>query len=221
MERESGAKISIRGKGSVKDGKTRPADRADDAEEDLHCLVTADTQDKVAACVKLINKVIETAASTPESENELKRKQLRELAAICGTLRDDEKQIVCRKCGGEGHRQYDCPEFTRMAGIGVGVVCRACGGAGHVVRDCAQRKGLSDMAGFDAAYADLMVELGQGAVPAQAGGAKIPPWRRPENWLTSTNNSQASGYRAQTHYGIIPGVYNPGYMYGSSGYWQQ
>jgi len=60
MERESGAKISIRGKGSVKEGKARPDQYADDAEEDLHCLVLGDSDEKVAACVKMINKVIET-----------------------------------------------------------------------------------------------------------------------------------------------------------------
>lgn len=63
MERDSGAKISIRGKGSVKEGKARPEQYAEDAEEDLHCLVTADSDDKVAACVRLINKVIETVSS--------------------------------------------------------------------------------------------------------------------------------------------------------------
>jgi splicing factor 1 len=62
MERESGAKISIRGKGSVKEGKARPDQFADDAEEDLHCLVLAETEEKVAACVKMINRVIETVS---------------------------------------------------------------------------------------------------------------------------------------------------------------
>lgn len=60
MERESGAKISIRGKGSVKEGKARPDQFADDAEEDLHCLVLGESEEKVAACVKMINRVIET-----------------------------------------------------------------------------------------------------------------------------------------------------------------
>lgn len=60
MERDSGAKISIRGKGSVKEGKVRPDAFADDAEEDLHCFVTADEMSKVNACVRLINQVIET-----------------------------------------------------------------------------------------------------------------------------------------------------------------
>lgn len=60
MERDSGAKISIRGKGSVKEGKARQDTFATDTEEELHCLVLADSEDKVAACVKLINKVIDT-----------------------------------------------------------------------------------------------------------------------------------------------------------------
>lgn len=62
MERDSGAKISIRGKGSVKEGKARPDQYAEDAEEELHCLVIADSEEKVTACVKFINKVIETVS---------------------------------------------------------------------------------------------------------------------------------------------------------------
>jgi len=48
MESESGAKIAIRGKGSVKEGKGRSdAAAMSNLEEDLHCLVTADSEDKV------------------------------------------------------------------------------------------------------------------------------------------------------------------------------
>lgn len=63
MESESGAKISIRGRGSVKEGKSR-TDAASNSgqEEDLHCLVTADTEEKVRKAVKLIEKVIETVS---------------------------------------------------------------------------------------------------------------------------------------------------------------
>ena len=115
MERDSGAKISIRGKGSVKDGKGRPDAFAGDEDEELHALVVADHEDKVRKCVELINKVIETvrrfsclnqlflslrsqAASTPEGDNDHKRNQLRELALLNGTLRDDENQ-ACQNCG--------------------------------------------------------------------------------------------------------------------------
>ncbi|CAA7266928.1 unnamed protein product [Cyclocybe aegerita] len=232
MERESGAKISIRGKGSVKEGKARPDQYADDAEEDLHCLVIADSEDKVIACVKMINKVIETAASTPEGQNDHKRNQLRELAALNGTLRDDENQI-CQNCGGVGHRKYDCPEQRNFT---ANIICRVCGSAGHMARDCTVNKDPNAQAstngtsvsltrsGFDSEYASLMAELGEGGgagdpgktpwdAPSMghditAGGSNIPPWRRPESWQQPSNNQQ-QGYRPPGGYG----------GYGSEGQW--
>jgi splicing factor 1 len=98
MEAESGAKIAIRGKGSVKEGKGRSdAAAMSNLEEDLHCLVTADSEEKVAAAIAAIERIIETAASTPEAQNELKKNQLRMLATLNGTLRDDENQ-ACQNC---------------------------------------------------------------------------------------------------------------------------
>jgi len=65
METESGAKIAIRGKGSVKEGKGRSdAAHTSNQEEDLHCLIMADTEDKVNKAKKAIHNVIETV-STP------------------------------------------------------------------------------------------------------------------------------------------------------------
>ncbi|KAG2017843.1 splicing factor SF1 [Coprinopsis cinerea AmutBmut pab1-1] len=242
MERESGAKISIRGKGSVKEGKARPDQFAEDAEEDLHCLVIADSEDKVAACVKMINKVIETAASTPEGQNDHKRNQLRELAALNGTLRDDENQI-CQNCGGVGHRKYDCPEQRNFT---ANIICRVCGSAGHMARDCTVNRdpnapppppgappGHGTRGGFDSEYASLMAELGEtpassdplkswsaptGGHDITAGGTNIPPWRRPEVWQQPAQQS----YRGpQQSYGGYPGAGgygNPGAQW--SGYSQ-
>lgn len=66
METESGAKIAIRGKGSVKEGKGRSdAAHASNQEEDLHCLIMADTEDKVNKAKKLIHNVIETVSPLP------------------------------------------------------------------------------------------------------------------------------------------------------------
>ena len=68
MEAESGAKIAIRGKGSVKEGKGRSdAAHASNQEEDLHCLIMADTEDKVNKAKKLIHNVIETVSRFPPS----------------------------------------------------------------------------------------------------------------------------------------------------------
>ena len=157
METESGAKIAIRGKGSVKEGKGRSdAAHTSNQEEDLHCLIMADTEEKVNKAKKLIHNVIETAASIPEGQNELKRNQLRELAALNGTLRDDENQ-ACQNCkmprrvhyrrltrclGGQiGHRKYDCPEQRNFT---ANIICRVCGNAGHMAKDCPDRQRGSD-----------------------------------------------------------------------------
>jgi splicing factor 1 len=64
MESESGAKISIRGKGSVKEGKVRSdGGLAPGEEEDLHCLVTADSEEKIKLAFKAIERIIETVST--------------------------------------------------------------------------------------------------------------------------------------------------------------
>lgn len=101
LEAESGAKVKICGRGSVKEGKLRPGETPVSDNEEMHCVVTADTYEKVARCVVLINEIITTAASTPEHLNTMKRDQLRELARLHGTFRDDESQH-CQNCGEAG-----------------------------------------------------------------------------------------------------------------------
>ncbi|KAK9381503.1 uncharacterized protein V2V93DRAFT_357987 [Kockiozyma suomiensis] len=170
MEAESGAKIAIRGKGSVKEGKGRSdAAYQSNLEEDLHCLIIADTEEKVQLAIKLVNKVIQTAASIPEGENELKRNQLRELASLNGTLRDDENQ-TCQNCGDVGHRKYECPLLRNYT---ANIICRICGNAGHFARDCRERPPVGEFPRFnnngggynngknetDQEYERLMLEL--------------------------------------------------------------
>lgn len=205
METESGAKIAIRGKGSVKEGKGRSdAAHTSNQEEDLHCLIMADTEDKVNKAKKLIHNVIETvgftyletirsrltcqAASIPEGQNELKLGQLRELAALNGTLRDDENQ-ACQNCGEIGHRKYQCPQQRNYT---ANIICRVCGNAGHMARDCPDRQrganwrndgppiGGNGPAGRigggdaqDREYEALMQELSGGAPAGNGAPARI------------------------------------------------
>ncbi|KAK1762986.1 hypothetical protein QBC33DRAFT_550663 [Phialemonium atrogriseum] len=133
MNAQSGANIVIRGKGSVKEGKGRCSRRArndtnDDQDEPLHCLITADAQEKVDKAKALVQAVIETAVTTPELANERKRQQLRDLAVVNGTFRDDEGHGI----GGSG-RDWKRPMAT-------GIVCRVCSGGGHIARNCPDRK---------------------------------------------------------------------------------
>ncbi|KAF2857910.1 hypothetical protein K470DRAFT_278929 [Piedraia hortae CBS 480.64] len=193
METESGAKIAIRGKGSVKEGKGKSdAAHASNQDEDLHCLIMADTEDKVNKAKQLIHNVIETAASIPEGQNELKRNQLRELAALNGTLRDDENQ-ACQNCGEIGHRKYDCPHQRNFT---ANIICRICGNAGHMARDCPDRARGQDwrnlpprrpVAGPENEIEKLMHEIGgnmgadaQRQIGWQDGDPadQLPPWQR-------------------------------------------
>lgn len=210
MESQSGAKIHIRGRGSVKHGKGS----MDGADEDMHCIVTADNERSIKLCIKLINEVVATAASTPETLNDHKRSQLRELAVLNGTLRDDENQM-CQNCGERGHRKFECPHDRNWT---MHIVCHKCGQSGHVARDCFTQRpfgagdapvgdgGVTGSASHvDTEYATLMAELGerpggsgtlyQGGylgVPGYAGppvdenGDKIPPWRDPAVWNAPT-----------------------------------
>lgn len=213
METESGAKIAIRGKGSVKEGKGRTdVGHQNSMDDDLHCLIIADDESKIQKAIELVNKVIETAASTPEEQNELKRGQLRELAALNGTLRDDEG-TVCSTCGEMGHRRYDCP--NRQKNFTASVVCRICGNQGHFARDCKDRPSagygnsyrpnnvhqISNASSADREYEQLMLELGTGSSGGNRSGRDVQmiesgannnsgPRGGPAPWQQRSNNGQ-------------------------------
>ncbi|KAJ2100507.1 hypothetical protein GGI09_002249 [Coemansia sp. S100] len=173
IESESGSKISIRGKGSIKEGKRRDDAQIPGADEELHCHILADTEEKVKRGVRIVREIIQKACVTPEGHNDLKRNQLRELAALNGTLRDDEGQ-ACTNCGALGHRRWECPE---QANVTLSLVCRVCGGKGHVARDCNQRhdpealqKARERDQQLNTEYLSLMAELGE-TVSAGANGS--------------------------------------------------
>ncbi|KAK3723538.1 hypothetical protein LTR37_001790 [Vermiconidia calcicola] len=251
METESQAKIAIRGKGSVKEGKGKSdAAHASNQDEDLHCLIMADTEEKVNKAKRLINNVIETAASTPETNNELKRNQLRELAALNGTLRDDENQ-ACQNCGEIGHRKYDCPQARNFT---ANIICRVCGNAGHMARDCPDRARGSNFRDLpprrpiensaDSEYEKLMNELGggEGQAPARQigwdggqgdqngdGQANVRPWQRgptgaPAPWAQGRQSNSAPWNSAGRGGGYDGGGCNnapPGPPGGNLPPWQQ
>jgi splicing factor 1 len=103
MEAETGCKISIRGKGSVKEGAKARGVKSFDDDDELHVYVQGETEDQVEKAAKIVKDLL---TPVDDDKNEHKQKQLRELALINGTLRDDE---YCHVCGEKGHRQYECP----------------------------------------------------------------------------------------------------------------
>ncbi|CAN4095104.1 unnamed protein product [Withania somnifera] len=191
MEKETGAKIVIRGKGSVKEGRLQQKGnlKNDPTEnEDLHVLVEADTEESLEAAAGMLEKLLQPV---DEVLNEHKRQQLRELAALNGTIRDEE---FCRLCGEPGHRQYACP--SRTTTFKSDVLCKICGDGGHPTIDCPVKNTTGKK--MDDEYQNFLAELG-GTVPESSlkqnsatlvlgpgSTGSNPPW-------ASSNNASGGG----------------------------
>ncbi|XP_043217885.1 splicing factor 1-like [Amphibalanus amphitrite] len=187
LEQETGARIVIRGKGSVKEGKVGRRDGLPMPGEDepLHALVSSLSPECVERAVARISEIIRQAVELPDGENDLRRSQLRELALLNGTLRDQDGQR-CINCGADNHKTWQCQDKPNVTN---NIVCTSCGSAGHVSRDCRQQRCGLGLAGgeeqtqesapdpgararIDEEYLCLMAELGEaGPPPGRAGGA--------------------------------------------------
>ncbi|MPC13117.1 Splicing factor 1 [Portunus trituberculatus] len=170
MEKDTGAKIIIRGKGSVKEGKVGRKDGGPMPGEDepLHAYVTASNPESVKKAVDKIKEIIRQGVEVPEGQNDLRRMQLRELALLNGTLRENDGPR-CSNCGSNAHKSWQCPDKPNVTN---NVVCTSCGGTGHIAKDCRQRRGPGaptsvDRQKIDEEYMSLMAELGEGPPPPQ------------------------------------------------------
>lgn len=174
LEKETGAKIIIRGKGSVKEGKVGRKDGQPLPGEDepLHAFVTASSQENVRKAVDRIKEIIRQGVEVPEGQNDLRRMQLRELALLNGTLRENDLLggPRCSNCGAPGHKAWQCPDRPNITN---NVICACCGGYGGR-GGYGGGEGGGGMGGhqskIDEEYMSLMAELGEGPPPPSKTG---------------------------------------------------
>eukprot|EP01091_Cochliopodium_minus_P008547 TRINITY_DN1959_c0_g1_i2.p1 TRINITY_DN1959_c0_g1~~TRINITY_DN1959_c0_g1_i2.p1 ORF type:complete len:263 (+),score=86.55 TRINITY_DN1959_c0_g1_i2:64-852(+) len=113
MEKSTGTKIAVRGKGSSKEGKQQ----GEGADEELHVYITGDTDEQVEKASKLIEKIL---VPVEEDLNNLKILQLKKLAELNGTLRENydwnpsgssssNYDQVCSNCECMSHPTTECP----------------------------------------------------------------------------------------------------------------
>ncbi|XP_041354921.1 protein quaking-B-like isoform X5 [Gigantopelta aegis] len=97
LEQFTGCKIMVRGKGSMRDKKKEEANRGkpnwEHLNEELHVLITVeDSRERADLKLKTaIEEVKKLLIPAPDGEDDLKKRQLMELAIINGTYRDTTK----------------------------------------------------------------------------------------------------------------------------------
>jgi splicing factor 1 len=225
MEKETGCKIAIRGKGSVKEGRGKrdgQGQGAPDENDQLHVLLTADNDVQLDKASKVINDLL---VPVDEGQNEHKRQQLRELAEINGTLRD--RMWMSHPLDSLG------PSFERAQ-----VKCEICGDASHPTSDCAFKgknvplppaqkeamaseyeKFLNEIGGGEAksdVYDEFMAAIGgnpankdTSAQPTDAPWPQpfenpvIPPWQQP-GAAAAPPWAQQAGAAPWQQYGMAP-----------------
>lgn len=120
LEQETGCKIMVRGKGSMRDKKKEDANRGkpnwEHLSDELHVLITVeDTENraklKLARAVEEVQKLLVPQA---EGEDELKKRQLMELAIINGTYRDTTTKAAAAACEEEWRRVAAAAAESRL-----------------------------------------------------------------------------------------------------------
>jgi splicing factor 1 len=98
LVQETGCQVVIRGRGSVKDGRRARRDgKMDPTEnEELHVHVTAPDEDRLQMAAERVRALL---VPVDDDKNLHKQQQLRELAMLNGTLKDNE---FCHNCGCDG-----------------------------------------------------------------------------------------------------------------------
>lgn len=111
LEQETGCKIMVRGKGSMRDKKKEELNRGkpnwEHLSEELHVLISVDDTENRAKLKlqRAVDEVKRLLVPQADGEDELKKRQLMELAIINGTYRDSNaKALAAAACDEEWRR---------------------------------------------------------------------------------------------------------------------
>ena len=180
LEAKTGCKVAIRGRGSVKEGARgrRDGKVMEGDNEPLHVVVTGQDQKSVDAAADMVQQML---VVIDDEANVHKQNQLRELALLNGTLKEEE---YCSTCAEKGHRAFECPRRFAMNKPTVQIKCAICGDTSHPTRDCTQKPNETNQQEIDSDYLSFMAELDGKKVekpaPSKPNGAPpVPAAARP------------------------------------------
>ncbi|SOV12645.1 transcription or splicing factor-like protein, putative [Plasmodium sp. gorilla clade G2] len=134
LEAESGAQISIRGKGTLKEGKKTDHQTEIEAAMPKHVHIAADTEECVEKAVSLITPLLDPFHPLHE---EYKRKGLEQLALVNGINLSQLDTQRCSICNSNTHLTFECPENMNIQNFKKPEIkCNLCGDHGHITLDC-------------------------------------------------------------------------------------
>ncbi|KFH18382.1 zinc knuckle domain-containing protein [Toxoplasma gondii MAS] len=137
LEAESGTTISVRGRGTQKEGK-RDHQTEEEASMPMHVHICGDTEEAVEKALALIEPLLDPLHPAHE---EFKKRGLEQLALVNGVNYSDLEQRRCPICQGTGHTAQDCPDAQELQPFKKPEVrCALCGDFGHVTMDCKLRQ---------------------------------------------------------------------------------
>ncbi|ETK73873.1 hypothetical protein F441_19646 [Phytophthora nicotianae CJ01A1] len=133
MEDESGARILIRGKGSSKDPTGEP-----DENEELHVLITADTDEAVAKAQSAVEDIL----FNPQQAMKLKQEQLRKVAELNGTLNENyDSHAIGQNSGAHYGPGNDAQASSYDMKVPRELVGYIIGRGGETIRDLQMKSG--------------------------------------------------------------------------------
>ncbi|OII71987.1 zinc knuckle family protein [Cryptosporidium andersoni] len=163
LEAESGSLISIRGKGTLKEGKKCDHQTEEELAMPMHIHISADTQEKVDKAVDLIQPLLDPFHPL---HDEYKRRGLEQLAIVNGTnisnsfgtnLGISGNNDRCLHCGSTNHPSFSCPDSQLMSSYKkADIKCSICGDKGHITKDC---KLYNPNKNIEEEYEKMMSEL--------------------------------------------------------------
>ena len=151
LEDESGCQLSIRGKGARLETQSE-----EEQQMPMHVCIAGDDEEKVAACVKLIEPLVDPLHPGFEAE---RVRGLEQLALITGTGTAQRDQQL---------RLLEADGLEELSYTRVEVKCPVCGGRGHFGSDCPNRKKEATVEEWriDKEYSNLISELAGRSVAA-------------------------------------------------------
>ncbi|CAA9989094.1 conserved Plasmodium protein, unknown function [Plasmodium knowlesi strain H] len=210
LEAESGAQISIRGKGTLKEGKKTDHQTEIEANMPKHVHISADNEECVERAVSLITPLLDPFHPL---HDEYKKKGLEQLALVNGININQLDVQRCSMCNSTLHMTFECPENMNLQNFKKPEIkCNLCGDHGHITLDCKLAKQNNTNADFDPSSEMNTASANNGIVgniPAPPSTMPPPPYDKPRGINPYGQTSRTEKIKIDLEYQRMMNELNP------------